>query len=712
MLLCFWIDCLKLDVIALSGKSHKMITGKIYLSLSLKNPFFNCLRESWAKIPVARIRRIVTHNVSIFSCILLLFAASDRQVDAQALKQRDQIRSSYDVAVIGADPEGIAAALAAAREGAKTLLVDTRIIPGGLFTLGWLNTIDLNTDRRNRPLNGGIFMEIYRQLDDHSFDVTEMEKILRDLIDRQENLHYVSGCATVLPLSPDGPLPLYRPGQTLRSDAGIFSNTLITEKKPAIVSAERPVTLTGLEIHFPNAMPIQIKAWQIIDATQDADIAVAAGCDFINYGEDVWRTTRNMAATVVLRLTGISGQDWQVMCSALQSRRDAGNLLGGRRNSVWGFGEVMRKFKASTPRIRMRGLNLGRQKDGSVLVNALLIFYVDGLCHDSRNEARRLAEAEFPALEKFLQQNIPGMASVKIAETAPELYIRTSRQIKTHYILTVDDVLENADFDDRIGFGSYPLDIQAQTSDHFGDVTGKPEQYALPLRCFVPVGAANLTVVGRSAGFDSLAQASARTVPVGIAAGQAAGIAAAMCLEKNDSLDVAIYNSSFISELQKRLANQGVQLQKNTSLKPPKTGHWAYPGLKFMRKRGQISGGYGNEYGLDGIISRKAFTNRLLNLATERRDTDWKWLYDSAGSSENITLEQACQLLLSVEQFLNAPSESTLKQKPATSESAFSELERRGFFAQPWPQKQLNPDSLLTRGAAYMLLIRWACKAD
>jgi len=631
---------------------------------------------------------------------------------AETVLGKDHILNRYDVVVVGADPEGIAAALAASREGAMTLLVDIRSTPGGLFTLGWLNTIDLNTDKRNKPLNGGIFMEIYRRLDDHSFDVSEMEKILRDLIEKQKNLHFIAGCTTVLPLMVTGPMPLYKPGQSLRSDANLLPENILTKQRPSVLTEEKPATLKGVEIHFLNSAPIVVKAAQIIDATQDADLAVAAGCDFINYGEDVWRVNRNMATTIVFRLTGISSNDWNTMCGALQGSKGAGNLLGGRRNSVWGFGETMRNFKASSPRLRMRGLNLGRQKDGSVLVNALLIFGVDGLCPDSRKEARSLAAKEFPALEKFLQKNIPGMASVKIAETAPEMYVRTSRQIKTHYTLTVDDVLENADFADRIGFGSYPLDIQAQTADHFGDVTGKPEQYAIPFRCIVPIGVTNLTVVGRSAGFDSLAQASARTVPVGIAAAQAAGIAAAMCLKDMAELNKCIYESSFIAELQKRLINQGVQLHSNSAAKPAKTKHWAYPGLKFMRRRGQISGGYTNEYGLDQPISRKAFVNRLLNLATERKEADWKWLYESAGTIENITLEQACKMLLQVDTLLKNKSDKTNDIKPAAKESAFAEFKQRGFFVEPWPQQQLIPDSTLTRGAAYMLLIRWACKPE
>lgn len=59
-------------------------------------------------------------------------------------------------------------------------------MPGGLFTRGWLNTIDMNIGIDGRPLNGGIFAEIYQRLDDQSFDVAGMVRILEELISREK----------------------------------------------------------------------------------------------------------------------------------------------------------------------------------------------------------------------------------------------------------------------------------------------------------------------------------------------------------------------------------------------------------------------------------------------------------------------------------------------------------------------------------------------
>lgn len=69
------------------------------------------------------------------------------------------IETEYDVIVIGGEPEGVAAAVAAARNGAKTLLVEKRQELGGLFTYGMLNFLDIPRDGRNNSISEGIFKE-------------------------------------------------------------------------------------------------------------------------------------------------------------------------------------------------------------------------------------------------------------------------------------------------------------------------------------------------------------------------------------------------------------------------------------------------------------------------------------------------------------------------------------------------------------------------
>ncbi len=633
-----------------------------------------------------------------------LFIALAFVVVALAVSAQDK----YDVIVVGGDPEGVAASIAAARAGAHTLLVDTRPVLGGLMTRGWLNTIDMNLDLQRRPLNGGIFAEIYRELDDNSFDVSLMSQLFDRLVAREQKLTVIRNALTVLPVIGTQTMPLYRPGQTLHADDRELPDHLLAQQSPFYALAGSPSALSGIEIHFADRPAARISAGFFIDATQDADLAVAAGAGFKVYGEDVWGIVSNMATTLVFRLNNISDADWQKMCLALGGNSDPGGLLGGTRRSIWGFGDTLKKYTASTPRVRIRGLNLGRQNDGSILANALLVFGCDGLDRQSRREARQLAEAELPLLLSFLQKNITGMDSANIAGTAPELYVRTSRQIVAQYTLSADDVLENRDFVDRAGFGSYPLDIQAQVPEHHGDVTGKPEQYAVPLRSLIPVGFSNLMVVGRSAGFDSLAQSSARTIPVGMAVGQAAGVAAAISLQRGVTIDRMASDSASVHEMHKQLAQQSVNIGANPASPPAIIEHWAYSGLKFMRSRGQISGGYSNEYYLDQPISGKAFANRLANLVSDLHLPDRRWLYDFCAGQGGLNLGMACKILVCIESMTGndrSGSQKILELPPDEVSDKFRQL---GLLSAPWPVSQTKWNSPLSRGAAYMLLLRWS----
>ena len=82
------------------------------------------------------------------------------------IPENDQkpVKEEYDLIVFGAEPEGIAGAIAGARNGLKVLLVERRDGPGGLMTYGMLNTIDMNLNDDGVLLNKGIFEEFYKQL--------------------------------------------------------------------------------------------------------------------------------------------------------------------------------------------------------------------------------------------------------------------------------------------------------------------------------------------------------------------------------------------------------------------------------------------------------------------------------------------------------------------------------------------------------------------
>ena len=96
-----------------------------------------------------------------------------------------EVKEEFDLIVFGAEPEGIAAAIMAARSNLKVLLVEKRDGPGGLMTYGMLNTIDMNLGTEGELLNRGVFEEFYNKLGRTSFDVAEAKQIFQDMLNEE-----------------------------------------------------------------------------------------------------------------------------------------------------------------------------------------------------------------------------------------------------------------------------------------------------------------------------------------------------------------------------------------------------------------------------------------------------------------------------------------------------------------------------------------------
>ncbi|WP_433543029.1 FAD-dependent oxidoreductase [Neomoorella humiferrea] len=485
----------------------------------------------------------------------------------------------YDVVVVGGQPEGVAAAVSAARQGVKVLLVEKRDGLGGLFTYGWLNFIDMNYGPKQELLTRGTFLDFYRQVGGSVFDVAVAKKVFQDMVERYPNL----------------------------------ALSLNTKFKEPIMEGGR---ITGIKA-VRDGQEITFYGDRIIDATQDAIVAAAAGVPYTVGAEDMGEPERRQAVTLVFHLGNI---DWEALEQAVKEGRIKDAKISDR--AAWGFADVGAAYQPSTPRLRLRGLNIGRQNDGTILINALQIFGVDGLSEVSKAEAMELAQKELPAITAFLRERLPGFAGAKLLGAAPELYVRETRHIKALYQLELNDVLFNRYFADAIALGSYPVDVQATSPQDTGYVYGRPEVYSIPFRSLVPQGVDNLLVVGRSAGYTHLAAGSARVVPIGMATGDAAGVAAAYSLKVNKTFPELAADRADIKEIQDLLGKAGAYL-KDYQIKNPLENHWAFNGLRFVNRWGLIVAGYNNDWKLDAPVNQASFyymTANALKRAAGRGD--------------------------------------------------------------------------------------------
>ncbi len=204
--------------------------------------------------------------VAMLVLLSLAVAGCGRQNEPELMNftNAEDIASAYDVIVVGGEPEGVAAAVSAARNGLATLLLEDDGALGGLMTLGELNFIDMCEGRDGTLLTQGIFKEFYDAVGGSAFDITEAKNVFLTMVTNEPNL-------------------------TLRLNA----------KSPEpVVAGER---ITGITVK-ENGQAVTYTAQRIIDATVDADIAAASGVPYTFAGEDIGEKDRQMGVTLVFEL--------------------------------------------------------------------------------------------------------------------------------------------------------------------------------------------------------------------------------------------------------------------------------------------------------------------------------------------------------------------------------------------------------------------------
>ena len=486
---------------------------------------------------------------------------------------------TYDVIVVGTEPEGVAAAVSAARNGMKTLLLGEDEALGGLMTIGELNFIDMCESRDGTLLTRGFFSEFYNAVDGSAFDITEARNFFLETA--------VAEPLLTLRTCNDFTAPIM--------DGNTIAGVTMTE----------------------NGVAQDYYGSRIIDATVDADVAAAAGVPYTYAGEDIGEKDRQMGVTLVFELSGVN---WTKVSMHLNWKRFKAEFLkqghadmGATRKTAWGYTEEGYAYEPQDDGMRLRGFNIARQNNGNVLINALIIFGVDPLSDESKAAGIARGQAEMEYLIPYIRENFTGFEKAELVSTAEQLYVRESRHTIGEYQLTIDDVLENRDQWDKIAIGAYPVDVQPTATQTYGTVIGSPDRYAVPFRSLVPLNVENLLVVGRSASYTSLAAGSARVIPLGMAEGEAAGVAAAYSINNQMDFRTMTQNKEAIASVQNTLKVQGAYLDDFT-VRDEIMNHWAYPGVKVLRSLGILDGGYDNDYKLDEPVSRWRYQNMVNNV--------------------------------------------------------------------------------------------------
>ena len=477
--------------------------------------------------------------------------------------------SGADVVVLGSEPEAIAAAVAAAEEGARTVLLSEDPRLGGLFTLGALNVLDLRTSPV--PYQQGLFGRWWRAVGgDGAFDPDRAEDVFARLLDRA--------------------------GVTVR-----------------LGLRDLAVTHGGGRVAGAAWRGGAVRANQVIDGDADLDHAVGAGAR-ADVGWERFGVPLRMADTLVFRIDGL---DWPALRAAA-ARRGRGWARVDER-VAWGhFGGVPAAYPPADPAMRLRGLNLGRDDDGGVWANALLIHGVDPFDAASREGALTRAAREAERVVTWLAERLPGFEDARLGAVAERLYVRETRHLRAACVLDADHLLDHVRGPGDVALGGYPLDVQSLTPDDDGFVFGTPEAYGVPLCVAVPRdGPAGLWAVGRSAGYDPVAHASARVVPLGMAVAEGVGVAAARLATRPDpDPRTAVGDAAFLAEVRRTLRTRGAYLPEAGQLPPAgPSDHPHFRAFRTMLGRGLAVGGYDNDPRLDAEVPVLAHLYLLANVA-------------------------------------------------------------------------------------------------
>ena len=390
-----------------------------------------------------------------------------------------------DVLVVGAGSAGSTAAIAAARTGARTLLVDR------LGFLGGTSTAVLDTfyafytpGREPRKVVAGIPDEVVGGLQ------AEGAAFLRP------NTY---GAGTGITYDPE---TLKRVWETLVLEAGadVLLHSFVhgVELEGGIVSGVRLWTKGGERVVRPRV---------IVDASGDADVCHLAGAPYEAPGEggpvQSLSTVFRMANVDTERAEAVPKEElWALMREAAASGAYALTRLEGSVHRTPHRGVMMALMT------RMRDVDA---TDPEQLTRAEM-------------EGRRQCREYF----RFLRERVPGYEEAVLVSTSPAIGVRESRRILGEHVLTGDEILAATRFPDEVAQCGAPIEDHHAGSDTRWAYLPEGAAYGIPYRSLLPREVDNVVVAGRCFSATHDAHASARSMATCMAMGQAAGTAAAL----------------------------------------------------------------------------------------------------------------------------------------------------------------------------------------
>lgn len=401
------------------------------------------------------------------------------------------MRLDAEVLVVGGGMGGSVAAIAAARAGARVLLVERWGFLGGAATAAAVGQFVGWETAAGRRVVGGIAAEIVARLvalgasDGHSrFTMSTGHRMDRVRYDPEMLKIVLDAMAMEAGVTP------------------LFHAALLgARREGAVITEVELLTKAGVARVAPRL---------VVDASGDLDLLARAGAGFLPLAEgEVMQPATAMFRFGPIDLAvfdAIPGEE----LAALARRGVAEGALA----------------RAALHASRIEGT-----RDAWFNIGRIALDATDPLALSAAEiEGRR----QSLAAARFLAAHVPGCEGGRVVAFAPQLGIRESRRIAGLHVLEEAELRAGTAFADRIAWGAYPIDLHpARGAGLAFEELGEDHAYAIPLRCLVPRGLDNALVAGRGISASHRAHAATRVMPTVMAIGQAAGLAAAMAARGN-----------------------------------------------------------------------------------------------------------------------------------------------------------------------------------
>lgn len=419
------------------------------------------------------------------------------------------VKAQVDVLIVGGGPAGFAAAVNAARQGVKTMLIEQAGDVGGVATTGLMSHWTGKTA-------GGFYEEILERSHDigPGFEHGYPRKIINP-----ERLKTV-----FLQMLDDAGVELLL--YTFASDVIVEDDVI----KGVIVESK-----SGREA---------VLAKVVIDASGDGDVAARAGAPFIKGREE---DGKMQPMTLMFKVAGVD--------------TDRGVFPGGfEENLPIPAGPIQDLGKANIPYPAGHVLLYRSSLPGIVTCNMTNCIDVDGTKAEDLTHANYVCRSQIDPIVKFLKQYVPGFENCYVISSASIIGVRETRHFIGEYILTKDDINEAKVFDDwvvtKAHFNFDVHNISGAGLDETGVQKYFKQQkgYTIPYRCFVPKKIENLLLAGRNISGTHMAHSNYRVMPICVNMGQAVGIAAALCVKEN-----IVPRKLNVMKIQEVLRLQGVE---------------------------------------------------------------------------------------------------------------------------------------------------------